>query len=167
MGYEIKVGDQQSDIELLNSDGNMMELSVGGRNYKVDIVEVEKGIYSIIYDGISYNVELIKKKNNSYHATTLYNSFDIDVVDAETRYKNSRKKSEDEDRAFISTPMPGKVVKILVKEGDKVKGGDTVIVVSAMKMESEYKVVKDRLITKVLVKEGDNIEGDQPLIMLE
>ncbi len=63
--------------------------------------------------------------------------------------------------------MPGKIVKILVKEGDKVKGGDTVVVVSAMKMESEYKVVKDRTITKVLVKEGDNIEGDQPLIMLD
>ncbi|MBC8321597.1 MAG: acetyl-CoA carboxylase biotin carboxyl carrier protein subunit, partial [Bacteroidetes bacterium] len=39
--------------------------------------------------------------------------------------------------------------------------------VSAMKMESEYKVVKDRIIKKVLVKEGDNIEGNQPLIMLE
>jgi len=63
--------------------------------------------------------------------------------------------------------MPGKVVKILVNEGDRVKGGDTVIIVSAMKMESEYKVVKDRLITKILVKEGDNIDGHQPLIMLE
>lgn len=167
MGYEIKVGDQQSNIELLSSDGNIMEISVDGRDYKVDIVEVEKGIYSIIYDGISYNVELIKKGNNKYHATTLYNSFDIYVIDAETRYKNSRKKSEDEDKDFISTPMPGKVVKILVKEGDRVKGGDTVVVVSAMKMESEYKVIKDRLIKKVLVKEGDNIEGDQPLIMLE
>lgn len=167
MGYEIKVGDQQSDIEVLSCDGNIMEISVGDRNYKVDIIEVEKGIYSVIYDGISYNVELIKKGNNNYHVTTLYNSFDIDIIDAETRYKNSRKKSEDEDNAFISTPMPGKVVKILVKEGDNVKGGDTVIVVSAMKMESEYKVVKDRLIKKVLVKEGDNIEGDQPLIMLE
>jgi len=167
MGYEIKVGDQQSNIELLNVDGNVMELLVGDRNYKVDIIEVEKGIYSILYKGISYNVELIPKGKKNYNVTTLYNSFDVEVVDAETRYKNSRKKTEDEDNAFISTPMPGKIVKILVKEGDKVKGGDTVIVVSAMKMESEYKVVKDRVITKVLVKEGDNIEGDQPLIMLE
>ncbi len=167
MGYEIKVGDSISDIKLLSNDGNIIEVSIDDRNYKVDVVEVEKGIYSIIYNGISYNVELIKKGNNNYNATTLYNSFDIDIIDAETRYKNSRKKSEDEDNAFISTPMPGKVVKVLVKEGDKVVGGDTVIVVSAMKMESEYKVVKDRLIKKVLVKEGDNIEGDQPLIMLE
>jgi len=167
MGYEIKIEDQQSDIKILSNDGNIMDISVDDRNYKVDVLEVEKGIYSIIYDGISYNVELIKKGLDNYHATTLYNSFDIDIINAETRYKNSRKKTEDEDSTFISTPMPGKVVKILVKEGDKVKGGDTVVVVSAMKMESEYKVVKDRTISKVLVKEGDNIEGDQPLIMLE
>ena len=165
--YEIKIGDKVSNIELLGVDGNNMEILIDDRNYIVDIIEVENGIYSILYHGISYNVELISKNKKNYNVTTLYNSFDVEVIDAETRYKNSRKKSEDEDSAFISTPMPGKVVKILVKEGDKVKGGDTVIVVSAMKMESEYKVVKDRIITKVLVKEGDNIEGDQPLIMLE
>ena len=167
MGYEIKIGDQITDIKLLSTDGNFMEVSIDNRNYKIDIVEVEKGIYSIIHDGISYNVELTKKGNNKYYVTSQYKSFDVSIIDAEARYKNSRKKTEDEDNAYISTPMPGKVVKILVKEGDKVKGGDTVIVVSAMKMESEYKVVKDRLIKEVLVNEGDNIEGDQPLIMLE
>ncbi len=167
MGYEVKINDKQSEIKIINEVGNIMEIAVDDRVYKVDIVEVEKGIYSLLYDGISYNIELITRDNKTYHATTLYNSFDIDIIDAEARYKNSRKSSEDDDHAFISTPMPGKVVKVLVKEGDRVVGGETVIVVSAMKMESEYKVVKDRLIKKVLVKEGDNIEGDQPLIMLE
>ncbi len=167
MEYEIKVGDQQSNIKLLNIDGNEMEILVGDRSYKVDILEVEKGIYSIIYNGISYNVELSTKDHKKYNVSTLYNTFNIDVIDAEARYKNSRKKSEGEDNSFISTPMPGKVVKILVKDGDKVKGGDTLIIVSAMKMESEYKVIKDRIVTKVLVKEGDSIEGDQPLIILE
>ncbi len=167
MAYEIKIGDEVVGIKLLNVEGNIMEFDIDGRRYKVDIVEVENGIYSILYNDISYNIELINRKRNSYHATTLYNSFDIDVIDAEERYKNSRKDHDDDDDAHISTPMPGKVVKILVKEGDKVKGGETVIIVSAMKMESEYKVKKDRLIKKILVKEGDNIEGDQPLITLE
>lgn len=167
MSYEIKVDDNVSDIKLLSKDGNIAEVAVGDKIYKVDIVEVEPGIYSVIYDGISYNIELTSNDKKNYTATTYYNSFEVNVIDAETRYKNSRKKSEDEDHAYISTPMPGKVVKILVKEGDRVKGGDTVIIVSAMKMESEYKVVKDRLITKVMVKEGDSIEGDQPLIELE
>ncbi|MBT3173439.1 MAG: acetyl-CoA carboxylase biotin carboxyl carrier protein subunit [Lentimicrobiaceae bacterium] len=167
MKYEIKVGDKVSDIRLISKEGNTAEVAIGDQIYKVDIVEVEQGIYSLLYDGISYNIELTTNNKKDYKATTLYDSFDVEIIDAETRYKNSRKSSEDDDHAFISTPMPGKIVKILVKEGDKVKGGDTVVVVSAMKMESEYKVVKDRTITKVLVKEGDNIEGDQPLIMLD
>lgn len=167
MNYEIKLEDNIKPVKLLSRGENMAEVQIGDNVYKVDIVEVEKGIYSIIYNGVSYNIELLSKDEKNYHVTTLYNSFDIEVIDPETRYKNSRKGSEDDDHAYISTPMPGKVVKILVKEGDKVKGGDTVIIVSAMKMESEYKVVKDRTITKILVKEGDNINGDQPLIMLD
>ncbi|MBU2466496.1 MAG: biotin/lipoyl-binding protein, partial [Bacteroidetes bacterium] len=71
------------------------------------------------------------------------------------------------DEHIIASPMPGKVVKVLVKEGDHVKAGETVVVVSAMKMESEYKVKQDRVIKKVLVKEGDTVSGDQPMVIIE
>ena len=167
MSYEIKNNDDQANIEILNREGNNIEVLIDDRKYNLDIVEVETGVYSILLDGKSYNVELILNDNKNYTVNTLYNSFEIEVIDAETRYLNSRKKDDGDDASFISTPMPGKVVKVLVKEGDEVKGGDTVVIVSAMKMESEYKVVNDKTIKKVLVKEGDTIEGNQPLILLE
>ncbi len=167
MSYEIKTNDEQSIIEILNHEGNNVEVLIDDRKYNLDIVEVETGVYSILLDGKSYNVELILNGNKNYTVNTLYNSFEIEVIDAESRYLNSRKKDDGDDAAFISTPMPGKIVKVLVKEGDEVKGGDTVIIVSAMKMESEYKVVNDKIIKKVLVSEGDTIEGNQPLILLE
>ncbi len=167
MSYEIKLNDETLQIELLGTEGNVADILIDNRHYTVDILEVEHGVYSILLDGISYNVELLPTENKKYLVNTLYNAFDVEIIDAETKYKNSRKGTEAEDHNYISTPMPGKVVKILVEEGDMVKGGQTVIIVSAMKMESEYKVVKDRKITKILVKEGDNINGDQPLIMLE
>ena len=63
--------------------------------------------------------------------------------------------------------MPGKVVKIPVKVGDKVETGETVIIVSAMKMESEYKAARVGLIKEIHVAEGDTIEGHQPLITIE
>ena len=167
MSFEIKVNDEVSDIKVLNRDGNMLEIAVDDRIYKVDIIEVENGVYSMLLDGTSFNIELIRNSLKKYDVNTLYNSFDIEIIDAESKYMNSRKSGEDEDADFISTPMPGKIVKILVKEGDLVKGGETVVIVSAMKMESEYKVVKDRIVKQVLVKEGDNIDGNQPLIILE
>lgn len=167
MLYDIKRNDEYSKIELLDRNKNKARIAVDDRIYDLDIIEVENGVYSILLDGVSFNVELIQTANKKYNVNTLYNSYDIEIIDAETRYVNSRKSAEDDDAAFISTPMPGKVVKILVKEGDIVKGGDTVIIVSAMKMESEYKVNTDKIIKKILVKEGDTIEGHQHLVLLE
>jgi biotin carboxyl carrier protein len=63
--------------------------------------------------------------------------------------------------------MPGKVVKIPVKEGDTVAKGDTVIVISAMKMESEYKSPVDGVVKRVFVQEGQTINGNQPLVEIE
>jgi len=167
MSYEIKVNDEISEIEILKKDGNNLEIAVGDRNYVVDIVEVEKGVYSMLIDGTSFNVELSGNGLKKYEVNTLYNSFDIEVIDAETKYMNNRKEGEVDDANFISTPMPGKVVKILVKEGEIVKGGETAIIVSAMKMESEYKLATDKRIKQILVNEGDNIDGHQQLIILE
>lgn len=167
MSYEIRVNDEISEIKILNKDGNMLEIAIADRKYNVDIIEVERGVYSLLLDGTSFNIELTRNGNKGYNVDTLYNSFDIEIIDAESKYMNSRKSGDDDDADFISTPMPGKIVKVLVKEGDIVKGGETVVIVSAMKMESEYKAVKDRIVKEVLVKEGDNIEGDQPLIIFE
>ena len=167
MSYEISLNGQQESIELLNKDGNLIDIAVGDRQYHVDLKEVEKGVYSIILDGISFNVELTTAGNKKYLVDTLYNSFDVEIIDAETKYMNSRKKDNDDDQSFISTPMPGKVVKIFVEEGQEVKAGETLVIVSAMKMESEYKVTTDKIVKEILVKEGDNVDGDQPLITLE
>lgn len=168
MEYEIKLNNGEPfQIKLLEREGNKAKIAVDDRIYEVDIAEVEDGVYSILLDGESFNVELVETENKKYSVTSLYNSFDVEVIDAETRYANSRKKDDVDDASFISTPMPGKVVKILVKEGDIVKAGDTLIIVSAMKMESEYKVGSDKIVTKVLVSEGDAIDGHQKLILLE
>ncbi|MEJ2595195.1 MAG: biotin/lipoyl-binding protein [bacterium] len=167
MPYEIKIDDEIKAIEILNLDGNLLHVKIGERTYQLDIVEVEEGIYSITLDGKSFNVDLASIGNKKYQVNTLYNSMDVEVIDAESKYLNSRKSHEDEEQSFISTPMPGKVVKILVKEGQKVTAGETLIVVSAMKMESEYKVSSDRTVREILVAEGDSIDGNQPLITLE
>ena len=167
MSYEISLDGVEEPIEILSRDGNKIEVMVGDRKYNLDIMEVENGIYSILLNGKSYNVELSPIQNKKYSVNTLYNSFETEIIDAESCYMNSRKGDVDEEQSFISTPMPGKIVKILVEEGQEVKAGETLVIVSAMKMESEYKVLTDKKVKDILVKEGDNIDGHQPLITLE
>ena len=169
MSLEIRIGDRTSNVELVGKDKNKMQIRVDGRLYKVDIIKVENGVYSILYNGKSYNVELIEGDNSKqYNISSLTHSYDLEIIDAETRYLLSRNKSlMGEEGSTISSPMPGKVVNIPVKTGDKVKVGDTVIIVSAMKMESEYKAGRNGKIKEILVSEGDTIEGHQPLITIE
>lgn len=63
------------------------------------------------------------------------------------------------------TQMPGKVVKIPVKAGDKVGKGQTLIILEAMKMENEIKCAADGMVKAILVKEGEALE--QGVLMME
>ncbi len=69
------------------------------------------------------------------------------------------------DDGELKTQMPGKVVKILVKNEQEVKAGETVIILEAMKMENEIKSAVDGIVKEIHVKEGDAL--DQGVLMLE
>jgi len=167
MSYEVSIKGEDKAIEILSRQGSKFKVSIGTKTYELDMLQVEEGVYSVIHQGKSFNFELNPTAAKKYQVDTRHETLEVEIVDAESRYHRMMKGEDAEDAAYISTPMPGQVVKILVEEGQEVKGGETVIIVSAMKMESEYKVVKDRVIKKILVKEGDNIDGDQPLILFE
>lgn len=66
----------------------------------------------------------------------------------------------------ISTPMPGKVVKILVSEGDRVKEGQPLVIVESMKMENEIKSPTAAEVVSVNFSNGDLVEPGQPIIKL-
>ncbi len=161
--------EHDSKVELLKNEGNMFTFKVNDKVYDADIVKVAEGVYSFVIDGQSFNIDLFQEGNpKQYTLKTFWQAFDVEVIDAETKYlKNRNKGIDDSGATVISTPIPGKVVKILVKPGDQVKEDTTVIVVEAMKMQSEYKVKKDRLIKEIKVKEGDTVAANQPLIIVE
>ncbi len=167
MSYQVKIDGEERSIEVLSREKDKIKVKVGDRIYDLDVLEPEPGIFSIVFNGKNYNIQLVPSGLKKYKVETPEETLDVEIIDAESRYMKSQKGHEDEDADSISTPMPGQVVKILVEEGQAVKGGETVIIVSAMKMESEYKVAKDRVVKKILVKEGDKIDGDQPLITFE
>jgi biotin carboxyl carrier protein len=169
MAYEISNEKRTAKIELLNRVGSRALIAVDGRKYDLDIVEVENGVYSILYNGHSYNVELIEGENSKkYLVNTFAKSFNIEVIDAESKYiKNRNQGQELEGSNNIQSPMPGKIVKIPVKVGEKVETGQTLIVVEAMKMQSEFKSAGEKIVREILVKEGDTVEAHQLMIKLE
>jgi pyruvate carboxylase subunit B len=67
----------------------------------------------------------------------------------------------------VAPPMPGRVVKILVAVGDRVKAGDPLLIVEAMKMESRVPTPIDGTVAAILAAEGDNVKTDETVIQLE
>lgn len=169
MAVEIKINDRTVWVRLVKQNGNLLEVDVDGKIYQVDLLHTPDGTFSIIENGRSYNIELVPQNQpKKYIAHTLYHTYNLEIIDAETRYLINRGSNGlISNEKTISSPMPGKVVKILVNEGDIIQKGENAIIIAAMKMESEYKAPIDGVIKKVNVKEGDTIEGDQILIEIE
>ncbi|MBI4003372.1 MAG: sodium-extruding oxaloacetate decarboxylase subunit alpha [Nitrospira defluvii] len=67
----------------------------------------------------------------------------------------------------VAPPMPGRVVKVLVAEGAQVKTGDPLLIIEAMKMESQVPAPMDGRVTAILVAEGDNVKIDETVMQLE
>ena len=165
---EFKVNDRNAIVKEIRRKGNMVTISVDDKLYEVDIEKVSGEEYSILSEGKSYNVEVIPTDDpKTYRVNTIYFGFDVSVNDAETRYNQKRKSKEgDGTTDIIKSPMPGKVVKVLVKKGEQVEKGQTVVILSAMKMESEYKAGCNGVVSKVAVKEGDTVDGNQLMVII-
>ena len=71
------------------------------------------------------------------------------------------------DQKALSSPMPGKVIKINVNEGDEVKKGSVMIVVEAMKMENNIVAAEDARVKRILVKQDEMVDNKMQLIELE
>jgi biotin carboxyl carrier protein len=169
MSLEINIGKRTAAIELMSVDKSFYTFLVDGKEYVVDVISLDKGAYSMLYNNRSFYIELIEGKDSKqYFVNTKNLSYELEIIDAESKYlKNKNKGALALSENSIISPMPGKVVKIPVNIGDAVQAGQTLIIISAMKMESEYKVSKDAVIKEILVKEGETVDGNQTLIVFE
>lgn len=168
MPYELKIKDRTAKVEILEKNGTLYHIKIGDRTYDIDVTKVENGVYSVIYQGKSTNMEMIEgDKPNKYIVNTRSNDYQVEIIDAKARYNAANKSDGDSDDTVIYSPMPRKIMRILVEEGASVTKGQTVVIVSAMKMESEYKSPVDGIVSKIHVKTEDTVEGNQALVEIE
>ena len=71
------------------------------------------------------------------------------------------------DDDILRSPMPGRVMSILVRPGDSVSAGDEVCVVEAMKMEQSILAHRDGVVKTVFVQPMDSVNANDPLVELE
>jgi len=169
MTIELPNQNRTAEVEILSQEGTRYSMKVDEKILEIDLLEVSHGIYSLLMEGSSFNVEAIPGENpKKYTVNTFFQTFELEIVDAQTRFQRSRNSGAGADTGnVIKVPMPGKVVDVLVREGEDVTAGQTLVIVSAMKMESEYKSGRDGKVSRLMVKPGDTVDSDQIMVVLE
>lgn len=132
----------------------------GNRAGSASIVEVEPGVYSVLLDGLSYEVRL---QGGTYNVDG--EQFHVQVEDPRAVRRGAARQAE--GRHVLTAAMPGKVVRLLVQEGDPVQAGQGMVVVEAMKMQNEVKSPKSGRVLSLPVKEGAAVAAGDTLAVVE
>jgi biotin carboxyl carrier protein len=167
--YTATSGGREYLIEVLGAEGDVFRLSLDGVSWEVDCVRISDRTYSLLLDGTAYEVDFIKGVS-PYAVRVKGEIHDVEVLtEREKRMKAFTKKADAgvEGRQVIVSPMPSKVVRLLVAVGDQVNVGDGVIVIEAMKMENELRASGAGTVREIRAKAGEAVGGGQPLVFIE
>ncbi|MDN3668376.1 acetyl-CoA carboxylase biotin carboxyl carrier protein subunit [Echinicola jeungdonensis] len=141
---------------------------VEGQPINWDLQSIGNSKYHLIYKHKSYNVELLKVDETAKKFTIKLNG-KVTELHVKDRFDlllerlGMNNKTGPQVKNIIA-PMPGLIFEIRVKEGDKVKKGDPLLILEAMKMENIIKSPGDGEVKKIMVKNGDSVEKNKVLI---
>lgn len=139
------------------------KFKINGNDYSVDINSVEGNIADVTVNGASYKVEMenapvVPAAPAAAPVTATPTAAPAPVAQAAPAASGEGKP--------VQAPMPGVILEVSVKVGDKVKAGQKVAVLEAMKMENEIDAPADGTVTAVLVSKGDSVNVDQDIVKI-
>ena len=132
--------------------------TIRGNKYEVELHNIEDNIAEVEVNGSMYEVEIHKEIKTPKTPKLVRQQ----VVPTSTTDKSAPPKQKPvKVSGGIVAPLPGTVLELKVSVGDKVKPGDILLIMEAMKMENNIKADKEGEIKSIKVNTGDSVlEGD-------
>lgn len=158
-------GAKPLEVDVTELPTGALEVMVGGRRVPVDVVSLE-GTLSVRVDGRVVDLTTEGQPPEIGAIASGHRSY-VRVESERQRAAHAAKKggAGGSDK-IVKSPMPGRVVRMLVKKDDEVVAGQTLCVVEAMKMENEVKAKGAGKIVDIHAKEGATVEANAKLITL-
>jgi acetyl/propionyl-CoA carboxylase alpha subunit len=153
----------------IKRNGSEITAEIDGRVYELEASEPEANVYLLKMDGqiIEVFVSPGESLDQPFQVRTGNNDFEINLIDPRNLRSTLASGGATDGIVEIKTAMPGKVVRVLMKEGEEVQSGQGVIIVEAMKMQNEMKSPKDGHIKEIKVDEGDTVNAGDILVLIE
>jgi biotin carboxyl carrier protein len=164
MKYDVNIGNNSYQLELGRDDSGW-SCHLDGVHVDVDVVLVQPGVLSLRVRNESYEVRC-DQGSGGMQVWVRGVCYAAQVRDPRSLRGRARA-AEDHGPRKLTAPMPGKIVRLLIREGSEVDAGAGVVVVEAMKMQNEIKSPKKGTIQKILVNEGAAVNAGDVLAIVE
>ncbi|MDB4970003.1 MAG: acetyl-CoA carboxylase biotin carboxyl carrier protein subunit [Myxococcales bacterium] len=170
--YSIEMSGSEREITVEKLDGNRVRVVHAGRTRVYDAVRIggsgRASSWSLLPEGGGTTALVdVDGAAPDLNVTVDNVTVPLKLESARAKVAGRAAPAQKVGPSSVQSPMPGKVVKVLVAAGDEVKAGQGVVVVEAMKMENELKAPKDGKVKSVSAKEGQPVEAGQTLVTLE
>jgi biotin carboxyl carrier protein len=169
--YAVKIEAKERIVELDVDDG-ATRVRVDGAEVDVEIVPADGGLY-VLRRGSEQTLAQVDGVGTKLVVSVRRPGADPVLVAAEVSDARrakiavpARAGADGAAPVTIRSPIPGRVVKVLVKVGDQVKAGQTLVVLEAMKMENELGAPRSGSVLEVRCVEGSAVEAGQDLVRM-
>ncbi|MGD1024050.1 MAG: biotin/lipoyl-containing protein [Candidatus Sulfotelmatobacter sp.] len=164
MLYDVTIDGKNYRLDLNRAEGRW-SCRLDGRELEVDAILARPDVLSLRIGNMAFEVKS-ERVANDLHLWVGSTRFAAEVRDPRSLRGRTRAGDEQGPKKIVA-PMPGKVVRLLVRNGDQVESGTGVAVVEAMKMQNEIKSPKKGTVQKVLVIEGAAVNAGDVLAIVE
>ena len=166
MQFNSEINGKEFEIEL-NED--LTEATVNGNKYPVEVLSKESGRLLVRSGTRLFKIDNIdvNSKNIAFSLNGTYLEAEVKNEQDLLLEKLGFHADASSSSGNVNAPMPGKILELLVAEGDEVTEHEPVLILEAMKMENELKSMVRGVVTKLHVSEGENVEKNQILLDIE
>lgn len=166
MNYIATIGDREIKVTVEEVGVARYMVTADGKGYLVDAHQVQDSVWSILYGTESFEVD-VQGRDDDYEVLIEGDCHKFSLMNEQRRALIRAGGKGAAGKAMVTSPMPGKVVKLLVAEGEEVQTDQGVIVVEAMKMENELKSAITGKVKEIFVQEGEVVESGAKLLLME
>ena len=162
MKFIARESGKELEVEVLRH-GTGYRVRIGDRWIEADFAQVGPYVHSLRLDDGTQR-SLVHHREGKTHEISLGGStIAIEIIDP-LAAKRSGREDEMGSGGVVKAMMPGRVVRVLVAEGDTVRKGTGLLILEAMKMENEIQAPADGTIDKLFVEPGQTVESGAELL---
>jgi biotin carboxyl carrier protein len=168
MQYEVEIGGRRLHVVVTRA-GDGFAVSVDGRTRQVDAARVDAQTLSLVVDGM-WSKEVSIAADPAGGPLAVHVGPTPVAVTLNGRRRWGRKDEGAGPGAGpqrLVAPMPGKVVRVLVNNGEQVSARQAVVVVEAMKMENELRASREGTVAEIHVSEGMSVDAGTLLVVIQ